>query len=98
MAQRTPEQKAADEALSAAVEDGLKAYGYAEAGGITTGFVVIVDQRIWRGGKGDGEVGMSAVCALYKDGDMPWVQILGLLRLATLRLEAQAQESEVDEE
>lgn len=90
---RTPEEKAADEALNKAIEDAVKAYGYAEAGGITAGWMVIVDQRIWRGNDGDGGVGHTGLCTLYKDGDMPWVQILGLLRLATLRLEVQAAES-----
>lgn len=90
MAGRTPEQIKTDEELNLAIERSLVAYGYAEPGAITAGFVIAVDQRIWRGGAGDGEAGMTGICMLYKDGDMPWPNIVGILRLASLRVEQQA--------
>jgi hypothetical protein len=44
----------------------------------------LVEQRGWRPDDGDES---SGVCAVFKDGGLPWPTIFGLLRMATLRLE-----------
>lgn len=80
---RTPEQKAADDGLTAAVEEAARAYGYVEPGGITVQYMVLLEQRIWR----DDGTENTGVVTIYKDGTMPWVSILGLLRAVTLRSE-----------
>lgn len=84
MGDRTPEQKAADEALTAAVNKAIEEYGYAEPGAINVQYVVVVEQRVWTE-----EYESTGVVMLYKDGAMPWVSILGLLKAAGLRTEAE---------
>lgn len=83
---RTPEQVAADEKLTEAVNGVVEAYGYLEPGFINTEYVVLVSQRGWRLEDDAGE-GFSGFCTLYKDGSMAWSSILGLLRAATLKEE-----------
>lgn len=85
MGAMTPEQKAANEALSAAVEGALSAFGYQTESSVTVGFLVVVEQRIFDGLDEDGSTGL---CKLYKDNHMSWVSALGLLRAATLKTEA----------
>lgn len=80
---RTPEQKEADEALTKAIDAAVSAYGFNEKGLINTQYLVIVEQRGWA----DSGDSLSAFVSLYKDGDMGWSAILGLLRAATLRAE-----------
>lgn len=82
---RTPEQKKADDALTQAVEDAVAAYEYMEPGTMNVAYMVIVQQRSWPGdGSGSGSTGLVR---LYKDGDMPWVDMLGMLKAASLRAE-----------
>jgi hypothetical protein len=80
---RTPEQKDADEALTAAVNAAVEAYGYREDSMMNTNYIVIVEQRGWD----DDADSLTGVVRLYKDGDMSWVAILGLLRAASLAAE-----------
>lgn len=91
---RTPEQKAADEALTAAVDAAMLAYGYVEPGSVPVHYMVLVEQRIF--GKNDDSPATGLV-TLYKDGVMPWVSILGLLRAATLRTEHTYAEGDPDD-
>lgn len=90
---RTPEQKAADEALDAAVEACLEAYGYhrvesePEDGGAypltTVHWTVLVEQR---GFDQDGD-SRTGVAHLYRDGYMTEISRIGLLRAALIRAE-----------
>jgi len=82
---RTEEQRKADEALSAAIERCIAAYEYSQPGAITTGYMVLVNQRIYQE---DGRVD-TGVVRMYQDGTMPWVEILGLLRASTLSVESE---------
>lgn len=79
----TPEQREANEALNAAVDATLRAYGYTGKELVTAGFVVLVDQRGW---EEDGS-SVSGVAYLFKDGDMPWTQAIGLVHAAQFRME-----------
>jgi hypothetical protein len=80
---RTPEQKAADDALTAAIDAAVEAYGYREDVMMNTSYIVLVEQRGWD----DDADSLTGVVRLYKDGDMSWISILGLLRAASLAAE-----------
>jgi hypothetical protein len=55
--------------------------------------MVIVEQRGWR----EDGTSLSAFVQLYKDGDIGWSSILGILRAASIRAEKNYLES-VEEE
>lgn len=78
---RTPEQVDADDALSAAIERVLQVYDDGDAW-ILTEYVVVTSQHRY---DDDGE-GLTAVGALYRDGDVPTHRALGLLDYAATRL------------
>ena len=80
---RTPEQRAADDALAAAVEQVMSANGYTGRGLITTDFVVLVAQQ----GYADDGDGVSAMAWLLRDGEMPWHRIIGVVRAGLTRIE-----------
>jgi hypothetical protein len=90
---RTPEQKAADDALDTAIHTCLDAYGCLtvesdpEEGGTyplaTVNWIVLVEQR---GFDQDGD-SRTTLAHVYRDGDMPEIARIGLLRAALLRAE-----------
>jgi hypothetical protein len=82
MTERTTEQRAADEMLDQAILACCEAYGYANAGTLVTHWIVLVNQQIWKGDDSDGTAGNTGICMLYKDGDMPWMNIFGLIEMA----------------
>lgn len=80
---RTPEQRAADEALTAAVQTALSAYEMVDEATVNVRYMVLVEQRVWSEDGYDG----SGVSILFQEGSMPWPAIIGLLRAATLQQE-----------
>lgn len=80
---QTPEQKAANNALTDAINACVEAYGFRDGTMVNTNYMVIVEQT---GFDDDGDMS-SGIVRLSKDGDMPWTSILGLLRCATLAAE-----------
>lgn len=80
---RTPEQKAADENLNIAVIQAMQAYGEVQAGAVIAHYMVLVEQRAWT----VSDEPVSGISVLLKDGTMPWPNILGTLRMATLQYE-----------
>lgn len=82
---RTDEQKAADEALTAAIERVRAAYlNGAPAGEVLTDYAVV---QAWQGWDSDGDP--YTITALHpRDGDgVPGYRIIGLLREQTAILE-----------
>lgn len=77
---RTPEQVAADQKLTEAIENSLEAYGFA-GGDILTDYMVISAQVAI---DDDGDQS-TAYCYLYRDSDLPYHRILGLLEIARIR-------------
>lgn len=80
---RTPEQKAADEQLTAAIEAHQRAYG--EPPAVLSEYVVLAASHRW---DDDGEP-VTAVALIYRDGDLPWHRALGLVELARTRMKAE---------
>jgi hypothetical protein len=78
---RTPEQRAADAALTAAIEQTLTAYADDGQAWILTEYVVLTAQTRYD----DGEAS-TAVGALYRDGDVPLHRALGLVEYASTRM------------
>lgn len=78
---RTPEQVAADEALTAAIEAVQMAY-HGEPEGVLTTYVVVAKRRWWDE-EGDS---MTAVYIDVRDGDMPPDEQLGLVEYAAARI------------
>ncbi|MBF6291817.1 hypothetical protein IU454_08060 [Nocardia farcinica] len=75
---RTPEQIAADDALTAAIEAVQRAYDD-ELQGVLTGYVVLAKRRYWDE-SGDG---YTAVTSIAKDSAMPVDEQLGLVEYAS---------------
>lgn len=77
---RTAEQKAADEALTAAIEQTRRAY---DTEGVTAGYTmaeyVVVSALVTWDEEGDGR---TSVGIAYRDGDVPTHRAMGLLRYA----------------
>jgi hypothetical protein len=73
---RSDEQKAADEALTAAIQQVRTAY-YPDEGdpGILTDYYVM---SAWQGWSEEGE-GFTSMMSTPRDGDLPLYRILGLL-------------------
>ncbi|MDG4832427.1 hypothetical protein O7627_24410 [Solwaraspora sp. WMMD1047] len=80
---RTPEQRAADDALTAAIQQTLDAYA-GSGPWLLTEYVVVTAQQ---GYDEDGD-GITAVGQLYRDGDVPLHRALGLLDHAVTRMRA----------
>lgn len=78
---RTPEQKAADEALTDAVTRCIAAYGDGSPA-VVCEYVVAVALH---GLDGDGEA-LTTVGLLYRDSDVPTHRALGLVEYAATRL------------
>jgi hypothetical protein len=78
---RTPEQVAADEALTAAIEQALAAYGDGVPS-VLSEYVVVTSQHRFDD-EGDG---LTAVGCLYRDGDVPTHRALGLIEYAATRM------------
>lgn len=85
---RTPEQRQADDDLTAAVEANLRALGW--AGGYLSDYMVLTVQQSWTD---DGDHRL-AYGVIYRDGELSHDRILGLLRMATLRAERQFLEAD----
>lgn len=77
---KSPEQKAADDALDAALAQIAAAYEYS---GVSTGYVLSV-ATVEYDDDGDQRSGVWWHC---RDGQ-PWHATLGIIRATTLRLEA----------
>lgn len=77
---RTEEQVAADENLTNAIDQCIRAYGY-EEDFILTDYIVIAAQTKL---DEDGD-SVNAYTYLYRDSDMPYHKILGLLEVARRR-------------
>ena len=74
---RTPEQVAADEALSAAVDAAQRAYDD-DTEGVLTSYVVIAKRRYW-----NGDDGYTAISTLGMDNNVPLDEQLGLTEYAS---------------
>lgn len=79
---RTPEQVAADDALTLAIEGALQAYTDDGQAWVISEYVVITAQHRF---DDDGD-GLTAVGVLYRDGDVPTHRALGLLDFASTRM------------
>ncbi|MFI1197712.1 hypothetical protein ACH4T9_31250 [Micromonospora sp. NPDC020750] len=78
---RTLEQVAADDALTAAIEQALAAYSDGQAW-VLTEYVVLTAQHRFAD---DGD-SLTAVGTLYRDGDVPLHRALGLVGYAETRM------------
>lgn len=80
---RTEEQVAADDALTAAIEQTLRAYADDSEAWIATEYVVVTSQQRF---DDDGEA-LTAVGTLYRDGgEVPIHRALGLIEYAATRM------------
>jgi hypothetical protein len=77
---RTDEQRTADDNLTDAISKSLKAYGF-EENYILTDYVVVAAQVKMD----DSGNTISAYSQLYRDSDVPYYKILGLLEVARCR-------------
>lgn len=84
MFKRTPEQKAADEKLTEAVNGVCDAYGYTGPNTVNLSYVVLLEQRVLNN---DDEGDDSGLVTIMRDGDIPWVTLIGLLRTGQIRAE-----------
>lgn len=80
LSDRTAEQIEADENLTRAIEQCVNAYGFADDYIITDYMVIAAQVRL--DVDGDSE---TAYSYLYRDSDMPYHRILGLLEVARTR-------------
>lgn len=83
---RTESQKIADDNLTKAVEDALKAYGMSDDGNSLSLYYMVLVERRHLGPVSEGEDG-TGIARIFKDNEMPWCNILGLLRASTLLAE-----------
>lgn len=82
---RTPEQKAADEALTEAIERVSRAY---DTEGVAVGYtmmeyVVVTAMATW---DEDGD-GHTSIGIAYRDGDVPTHRAMGLMQYALTQLD-----------
>lgn len=77
---RTPEQVAADNALTDAIEAVERAY-HGESEGVLTTYVVIAKRKFW---DEDG-TGVTAITSASKDSDVSLDELLGLVEYAAAR-------------
>lgn len=88
---RTAEQRKADEELTAAIEANMRAYNWTD--GLLTDYVVVTVQQNY---SDDGSM-TTAYGSLYRDNGLPWYRIIGLLRAASVRAEAEFLAAREDE-
>lgn len=79
---RTPEQVAADDALTQAIEQVMHAYYDTDVAWVLSEYVVVTAQHRFD----DSGDGVTAVGTLYRDGDVPLHRALGLVDYASTRL------------
>ena len=82
MSSRSPEQVAADEALTAAIQQALLAYADDGYAWVPTEYVVVLSQTRF---DEDGD-GITAVGMIYRDCDVPQHRALGLVEYAATRM------------
>ncbi|WP_280498376.1 hypothetical protein [Nocardia farcinica] len=82
---RTPEQVAADEALTEAIEAVERAYHGDVNQGVLTSYVVIAKRKYW---DEDGD-GVTAISSMPKDSDVSIDELLGLVEYAATRYRAE---------
>ena len=88
---RTPEQKAADDALTAAIEGCFNAYvAPDEHHWVMSEYVVILARQTY---DSDGD-GITAVASLFRDGDVPTHRAIGLLEYVRDRLRNPGQDGD----
>lgn len=94
MATRTPDQLAADAALTEAVDRTIAAYrdqwdpdGNDGRPEVLTSYIVLTASQSWD----EHGNGTTAYGALLKDGDLPIHEVLGLIDRAQVRFRAQAE-------
>lgn len=85
---RTDAQRAADTALTAAIEQSVAAYEW-ETGLLTDYVVTVVTQQFDDQGDMHTQYG-----SLYRDNGLPHYRILGLLRVAALQAEKSFRQDE----
>ncbi|MCK8670990.1 hypothetical protein M1M07_07645 [Rhodococcus sp. HM1] len=88
-ASRTPEQIAADDALTEAIEKVLEAYYPDDNDGIMLEYVVLVRSRDWN----DDGISITASSMLTRDNDVPVDLLLGMTEYASARLRKQIAEA-----
>ena len=79
---RTPEQVEADDNLTAAIEQCMRAHADEDHPFVLTEYVVLTAHQ---GFDDDGD-GVTAVGVLYRDGDVPTHRALGLMEYVGTRL------------
>lgn len=79
---RTPEQVAADEQLTRAIEAVQSVYGMTEEAWVMSEYVVVAAGHRY---DDEGE-SVTAISTLYRDGDVPVHRALGLLTYASTQL------------
>ncbi|MEU4570847.1 hypothetical protein [Micromonospora sp. NPDC023956] len=89
MSSRTPEQIAADDALTAAIEQALAAYGDGVPS-VLSEYVVITAQHRF---DDDGD-SLTAIGCFSRDSDVPLHRMLGLVEYASTRLRKRAAEDD----
>lgn len=82
---RTPEQVAADEALTAAINDAVRLMDDDRRPWVLTDYIVVVAQV-------GAEGGSTAYGILYRDGDLAHYRAMGLIEYAKVRLAEEAAE------
>lgn len=82
---RTPEQVAADDALTAAIEAAERAYHGDDSEGVLVSYVVIAKRKFW---DSDG-AGVTAISSINKDSDVSMDELLGLVEYASTRYRAE---------
>lgn len=76
---RTEEQRAADEALTEAIERCGRAYGVIDETAMTQEYVVVIGQQQW---DVEHDVAIYSYSMLMRDGSAPGTRIVGLLESA----------------
>lgn len=88
---RTEEQVTADENLTKAIDQCLRAYGFEENFILTDYLVIAAQVKLDE----DGDTS-TAYSYLYKDSDLPYYKILGLLEVARARAAYHMMQGEED--
>jgi hypothetical protein len=82
---RTPEQRAADEALDTAIENAVRAYGALHPSTVITNWIVV---GTGLGADGEGELYPDFILLPNNGEGLSHVVLIGILRAASLRAEA----------
>lgn len=82
----SPDRKAAYEALERAIQAVLVFDGDEDPDQplVLTDYVVLAARQGWAG-----DHSYSSIAWLFRDGDMPWYRIIGVVRAGLIRLEHQ---------